>query len=197
MTNGLHFEDGVKPGMTKGWISKYLHKGNPEMVWIDEKNKQGYLKRDSLNAVRESHEKNLIVDKASVFIAKRMRPGVTWGAGISYLEVGTGVGTGTTQAPQPESSAQTALRTALARKAIGAWTYIDNSGNPTASETNIIEFTVTFVDTEANGAIVEMGLFGGDATITANSGYMFNYKVFPVWNKISGMQLTVTWRITF
>lgn len=193
----IHFEDELTPGTMKGFVSSYMHTNNPEMVWIDEKNKQGYVKRSSLNLIKEFHLKNLIVDKASSFIAKRMRPGASWGAGISHLELGIGFGTGSSQAPQPESQTQTQLRNALARKAIGAWTYIDNSGNPTASETNIIEFTVTFADTEANGAIVEMGLFGGDATIALGSGYMFNYKVFPVWNKQTGMQLTITWRITF
>lgn len=192
-----YFEEESNQLKTKGFVSAYMHKGSPQMVWIDEANGQGYLDRSQMVAEKEFHLKNLIVDMASVFIAKRMRPGATWGAGITHLELGTGVGTGTTQAPQPESLAQKKLRTALARKAIGAWTYIDTSGNPTASETNVMEFTVTFTETEANGAIVEMGLFGGDATITLNTGYMFNYKVFPVWNKSNGMQLSITWRITF
>lgn len=191
------FLDDVLPKSTKGYVSAYMHVGNPEMIWLDKEGKQGYLDRSKMNAVKEHHLKNLIVDKASVLIAKRMRPGATWGAGITHLEVGTGVGTGTTQAPQPEPTTQTVLRVPLARKAIGAWTYIDGVGNPTGSETNIVEFTVTFVEAEANGALVEMGLFGGDATATNGTGYMFNYKVFPVWNKSNTMQLTVTWRITF
>jgi hypothetical protein len=190
------FEEDQSLG-AKGFVSAYLHKEDPKMIWIDEANGQGYLDRSQLHAEKEFHLKNLIVSKASQFIAKRMRPGANWGAGITHLEVGTGVGTGTTQAPQPESLTQTQLRTALFRKAISAWTYIDGSGNATGTETNVIEFTVSFTDTEANGALVEMGLFGGDATVTLNSGYMFNYKVFPVWNKANGMQLSVTWRITF
>lgn len=181
---------------TKGFVSAYLHEGSPVYVWMDKESRQGYLKRPT-NAIREHHLKNLIVNKASVLMAKRMRPGASWGAGITHLEVGTGVGTGNTQAPEAESASQTTLRSPLARKDITAWTYIDSSGNPTETETNVVEFSVNFTENEAIGALVEMGLFGGDASNTLGTGYMFNYKVFSVWNKQAGMQLTVTWRITF
>jgi hypothetical protein len=126
-----------------------------------------------------------------------MRPGTSWGAGIGYLEVGTGYGTGTSQAPQPENSAQTQLRVPAARKAITSWTNLDSNGNATASDTNVIQFTTTFLENDVTGALVEMGLFGGDATATIGSGQMFNYKVFPAINKDNTMQLTFVWKVTW
>lgn len=183
------------PKKTQGFVHFYLHEDDFEFVKLGDGEKQGYLIPNG--AVSERHMKNLIVNKASNLIAKRMIPGTSWGAGIGYLEVGTGVGTGTTQAPQSEDLTYTTLRTALARRAIDTWTYLDATGNATVSETNVVQYTTTFQDTEAIGAIVEMGLFGGDASATLGSGYMLNYKVFPVWNKQSGMKLTVIWNITY
>jgi len=181
----------------KGFISAFMHTSELEFVSLSDTDPmQGYFRRPN-NVLQEMHVKNLIVSKASQFMAKRMRPGASWGTGITHLEVGTGVGTGTTQAPQPESADQTALRAPLARKAITSWTYLDANGAPTASETNVLQLTTTFNETEATGAIVEMGLFGGDATDAIGTGYMFNYKTFPVWNKASDMKLTIVWKLTF
>lgn len=181
----------------KGYIGAFMHTGEPEFIQLGSNPKQGYFKLPKHLITKEMHMKNLIVDKASVFMAKRMVPGASWGAGINYLEIGTGVGTGTTQAPQTESKAQTTLRVPLLRKAITSWTYLDADGNPTASETGIIQLTTIFNETEGNGAIVEMGLFGGDATTANGTGYMFNYKTFPVWNKDSTLKLTIVWKVTY
>lgn len=187
-------EDIVTP---KGLISSLMYLGNAEFVQLGTGHKQGYFKLPKEHVVKEMHIKNLIVDKASILMAKRMRPGVSWGDGINYLELGTGVGTGTTQIPQIESSIQTILREPLMRKAVDSWTYLDSSGNPVVDETNVLQLSTTFMEAEANGAIVEMGLFGGDATVTAGSGYMFNYKTFPVWNKENTLKLIIVWKLTF
>ena len=184
----------------KGSIRGIFHTGNPQFIPWGNDPRHGRLVIPAKDIFQERVMKNLIVDKASILIAKRMAPGVvgsSWGAGINYLEVGTGVGTGTQQAPQAETSAATALRTALARKAITAWTCLDTGGNATASETNIIQLSTTFNETEAVGALTEMGLFGGDASATPGTGYMFNFKTFSVWNKQNVMKLTIAWNITF
>jgi hypothetical protein len=194
-TSAMEFEEFlIKPS---GFISALSFTGEPEFVQMGDEPNQGYFRLPKSNIQKEMHVKNLIVSKASQFMAKRMRPGASWGAGIGYLEVGTGVGTGTTASPQPESLAQSILRSALARKAIDSWTYLDGSNNPTASETNVIQLTTTFTELEAVGSIVEMGLFGGDATVTLNTGYMFNYKTFPVWTKTNEFKLAVIWKLTF
>jgi hypothetical protein len=183
--------------MPKGFISAFTHTGDAEFVQVGDEPNQGYFVLPKDNIADEMHVKNLIVDMASRFMAKRMRPGTSWGNGIGYLEVGTGVGTGNTQAPQSESVSQTRLRASLARKAITSWTYLDSNNNPTASETNVLQLTTTFNENEAVGAIVEMGLFGGDASTSLNTGFMFNYKTFPVWNKQNDMKLTIVWKLTF
>lgn len=179
----------------KGFISAYTHTDELEFVQLGEGN-QGYYKTPK-NVQSEMHVKNLIVNRASQFMAKRMKPGTSWGNGIQYLEVGTGVGTGTTQVPQREDINQSTLRVPLTRKEITSWTYLDANDQPTAVETNVLALTTTFNEQDAIGAIVEMGLFGGDATAQTGTGYMFNYKAFPVWNKADGMRLTIVWKITF
>lgn len=183
--------------IAKGFISAYMHSEDLEFIQLGEEDNQGYYRLPKSGIEQEMHVKNLIVDKASEFMARRMRPGTSWGSGITHLEVGTGVGNGTTQLPQTESVSQTALRSPLLRKAITSWTYLNASGSPTATETNVLQITTVFNEDEANGAIVEMGLFGGNATGTNGSGMMFNYKTFPVWNKQQGMKLTIVWKLTF
>lgn len=181
-----------------GHITAYLHKGSPRFISMDPSNPQhGYMDFSEVDIKDTMEVENLIVSKASVFMAKRMVPGTSWGAGITHLEVGTGVGTGTTQAPQAEALTQTALRVGLARKAITSWTHLDTNGAATGTETNVVQYTTTFLEAEAVGALVEMGLFGGTATTTIGSGYMFNYKVFPVWNKGNDLQLTIVWKVTY
>ena len=182
-----------------GFINAYMHSGEPEFVPMGDGSdpKQGYYKLPKASISKEMHVKNLIVSKASTLMAKRMLPGASWGDGINYLELGTGVGSGTTQIPQAEVLGQVALRVPLARKAITSWTYLDINGNPIGSESNVLQFTTTFIETEAIGAIVEMGLSGGLATVALGSGYMFNYKTFAVWNKDNTLKLTVVWKLTF
>jgi hypothetical protein len=186
--------------LPEGFVSVFTHhNGALEFIPVGDGSDptRGFYKINRESVLEERHEKNLIVANASVFMAKRMRPGTSWGSGIGYLEVGTGYGTGTPQAPQAENSTQTALRQPAARKAITSWTNLDSGGNPTASDTNIIQFTTTFLENDVTGALVEMGLFGGDATSALGSGQMFNYKVFPSINKDNTMQLTLVWKVTW
>ena len=70
------------------------------------------------------------------------------------------------------------------------------TGDPTTVPTNVLDFTATFAETEAVGPLVEMGLFGGDATDLLNSGTQVNYRTFPVLNKTNSMTLTIIFRIT-
>lgn len=182
-------------GLAKGFISAYANKQAPVFVPVGADGKQGYFE---VSGEHESkHMKNLIVDMASQLIANRLRPGASWGNGITHLEVGTGFGSGTLQAPEAEIGSQTALRTPLLRKEIDAWTFLDEDGEPTGTATNALQLTTVFDLNEANGALVEMGLFGGDATDEVGTGLMFNYKTFPVWNKQEDFHLTVVWKLIF
>ncbi|HLN62656.1 MAG TPA: hypothetical protein VK464_14010 [Symbiobacteriaceae bacterium] len=162
----------------------------------------------STETLREEEYHNLIVSKASVMMARRMAPSNATGPittnsnhianGFTHLALGTGVGTGSLQTPEASTVALDKLRTEYFRKPISSWTFLDGSNNPTATPTNVLELTTDITETEAVAALTEMGLFGGDAaTATANSGHLFNHKVFAVWNKPNDARLKIIWRITF
>lgn len=132
----------------------------------------------------ETHH-NLIVDKASDLMAGLLNPNSNL-KGITHLAVGSGVGNGTLVDPEAEISSQTALRDELYRKAVTS----------TLVNANKMTLSTTFDFDEAIGNITEMGLFGGNATVLPNSGYMFNFKVFSAKPKDSTIQLGFIWEIT-
>lgn len=162
----------------------------------------GYLDLSNVEVLHDYSAKNLIVNQSSVLMARRMAPGNLGTAGIGYLAVGTGYGTGSTSAPQAEDPTYKKLRNEVFRKAITSWTFLDATGNPVASPPDgvgRIQYTTTFGPTEANYDMVEMGLMGGDATSTKDTGTMYNYKVFKVWSKTADLNasLTVIWTLLF
>jgi len=149
--------------------------------------------------IEERRGTNIIVNSASVLIARLLKDSHEPDGGITYLAVGTGgVGWDLQNPPQP-SNTQTELENEIARKAFTTQdvTFIDpDTGDPTVVPTNVVDFTCTFAETEAVGPLVEMGLFGGDATDLADSGTEVNYRTFPVINKTNSMTLTIIFRIT-
>jgi hypothetical protein len=147
---------------------------------------------------RKNH--NLIVNAASILIARLLKDSKEPSAGISYLAVGTGGPSWNLQNPPQPTNVQTELFNEIARKAFTTPDvyFVDpTTGNPTVTPTNVVDYTVTFAETEAVGALVEMSLFGGDAGDYPGSGdSMINYRTFPVINKTNSMTLTITFRIT-
>jgi len=145
------------------------------------------------------HNNNIIVNTASILIARLLKDNNEPSGGITYLAMGTGgVGWNLQNPPQPTVT-QTELENEIARKAFTTEdvTFIDpDTGDPTIVPTNVVDFTATFAETEAVGPLVEMGLFGGDATDLLNSGTEVNYRTFPVINKTNSMTLTIIFRIT-
>ena len=140
---------------------------------------------------------NVIVNSASVLIARLLKDKNDPDAGISYFAVGTGALSWDLQNPPAPSVTQLVLESELARKTLSAGTtFIDAQGHATLVATNIVDFTANFGESEAVGPIVEMALFGGDATAALNSGTMLNYRTFPVLNKTAAMTFTVIFRIT-
>ena len=149
--------------------------------------------------VEQRHGHNIIVNTASILISRLLKDNKEPDAGISYLTVGTGGSGWYLQNPPQPKNTQTKLETELARKAFTTAdvTFIDpDTGDPTVVPTNVVDYTCTFAETEAVGPLVEMALFGGDATDAANSGTMINYRTFPVLNKTSSMTFTIIFRIT-
>lgn len=135
--------------------------------------------------------------------------------GLKYLAVGVGILKDQTkpydeqknpvdtdnwdlQNPPAEKLTVTQLEGEYYRKLFTDWKFIDSTGNISEKATNVLLLSTTFLESEAVGPLTEMGLFGGvTATNTKNSGLMFNYKTFKVWNKENDARLTVVWRLTF
>ena len=142
---------------------------------------------------------NIIVNSASILIARLLKDNHEPDGGITYLAMGTGVPGWNLQNPPQPTNTQTKLFNEISRKAFTTddVSFIDpETGNPTGVPTNVVDFTATFAETEAVGPLVEMALFGGDATDLTDSGTEVNYRTFPVVNKSNSMTLTIIFRIT-
>lgn len=140
---------------------------------------------------------NIIVNTASILIARLLKDSSEPQTGISFLAIGSGNGSWDLFDPPAPTTSQIYLENEFYRKPIDVTTFVHPAtGEPTNVYTNIVDYAVTFGEGEAVGPIVEMGLFGGDATAELNSGTMINWRTFPVINKTSTMSVTVIFRIT-
>ena len=168
-------------------------------VWV----KIGAKDRNDILETPDRCFKNLIVDVCSDLIASWAFTGIITNVsdhipGILVLAVGTGAIGWDLQNPPVETANETQLYAELARKQFASKTYVDPiSGNPSVSRTNIIDFMTTFLESEAVGPLVEMGLFGGSGALSTNGGTMINAKNHPVINKPSTATLSYLWRLTF
>jgi hypothetical protein len=151
------------------------------------------------SVIENRHGTNIIVNTASILIARLLKDNHEPDGGITYLAMGTGASGWNLQNPPQPTNTQTKLNNEISRKAFTTEdvTFVDpETGDPTSIPTNVIDFTCTFAETEAVGPLVEMGLFGGDATDLTDSGTMVNFRTFPVINKTNSMTLTIIFRIT-
>jgi len=149
--------------------------------------------------LEQRHATNLIVNSASVLIARLLKDNHEPTAGISYLAVGTGASGWNLQNPPQPTVTQVNLENEIARKAFTTsdTSFVDPmTGEHVTTPTNVVDYTATFAETEAVGPLVEMGLFGGDAVDAPDSGTEVNYRTFPVINKSNSMTLTIIFRIT-
>jgi len=149
--------------------------------------------------IEEKYGHNIIVNTASILIARLLKDNKEPESGISYFAVGTGSSGWDLQNPPQPNNTQTKLEGEIARKAFTTEdvNFVDpDTGDPTTVPTNVVDYTITFAETEAVGPLVEMGLFGGDASDQTDSGTQINYRTFPVINKTSSMTLSITFRIT-
>lgn len=158
---------------------------------------KGYDMAQEGKLVHSYQQSNIIVNTASILIARLLKNSSEPRNGISYLAIGSGSGEWDLFDPPAPTTSQTALENEFYRKAIDMSTFVHpETGEPTNAYTNIVDYAVTLGEGEAVGPIVEMGLFGGDATSEVNSGTMINWRTFPVVNKTSTMSVTVIFRIT-
>jgi hypothetical protein len=147
--------------------------------------------------VHSYRHSNIIVNTASILIARLLKDNSEPTNGISYLAVGSGNVSWQLLDPPAPTTSQTRLENEFYRKAIDLATFVDpDTGEPTETQTNIVDYSVSFGEAEAVGPIMELALFGGDATTESNSGTMVNWRTFPVISKTNTMTLTVIFRIT-
>jgi hypothetical protein len=147
--------------------------------------------------VYEYRKHNIIVNTASILIARLLKDNKEPTNGISYLAVGSGAAGWNPFDPPSPTTSQTLLENEFERKAVELTTFVSpESGEPTTVETNIVDYSVTFGEADAVGPLMEMGLFGGDATSERNTGCLVNHRTFPVINKTNSMTLTIIFRIT-
>jgi len=153
----------------------------------------------------EKHYRNIIVDSASLLIARLLADGQTTldptgpAHGIWVLGVGTGDSSWDSSNPPTATATQTKLESELARKRFSNVNFVktDGSGLPASTITNIVDFQTVFNESEAVGPIMELGMFGGDADETvANSGTMVNYRTIAVINKPNTATMSIIFRIT-
>lgn len=148
---------------------------------------------------------NLVVNVASILVARLLanKNDPVWG--IKYLAVGTGDPLWDPAAPPAPTGAETGLVAEIARKTFTSVNFIDPiTGAVTTTPTNVVDYVTIFDQTEAVGGLMEMSLMGGDAISTpvayANGGKNtdtpFNVRRFAVIHKPATSTLTFVWRIT-
>jgi hypothetical protein len=186
-----------------------------EVFWVLRDGKTGRIQD-------EGHIPNIVTIDAGILVARMMKtpsavPNVCEpNFGIFALAVGTGDGGWDPLDPPAATNTQRSLYSELARKQIASSDFIDSGGGISGIPTNVVDYTTTFSESEAVGALVEMGLLGGDVDtnmsitnpiLPANGAYdptvdvvgkdiLVNYLTFPVINKPPTSTLTWTWRIS-
>lgn len=126
----------------------------------------------------EDHIYNTFCTVGKNAIADALRGNISDNKGIiTYCALGT-------SAVAP-TSADIKLTTEIARKLVSV----------RSVAANIASFVTFFTTAEGNGTLREAGLFGDDATSTADSGTLFS-KLAINRTKTTGDTLTLSWSIT-
>lgn len=118
-------------------------------------------------------------------------------SGIQYWAVGSGASSWDNRMPTPEIGA-TRLTAELGRVPISASeiSFLDSNYNKVSTPTNIIQIEHTFGANDCNGVWREFGIFGGNASATANSGIMINKRHHAVITKTEEMTVERIMRFT-
>jgi len=123
-------------------------------------------------------------------------------SGILYWAIGEGVPGWDARTPSPDYT-DSRLTREVARKAIPGEqiSYLDETGEPTDRPSTQLDIHCTFrgEDLPLDGArsLREFGLFGGDATDGADSGWMIDRVIHPRIDLGLGMTLTRHIRLSF
>jgi hypothetical protein len=184
-----------------------------------------WVLRDSITGKEtRGHHKNIVTLDAGILLATFMKG--TGGStpnvcvpdfGVYALAVGTGDVAWDPMNPPPATVTQRSLYNELARKAVASTSFIDEEGSISGVRTHIVDFTTTFTESEAVGALTEMGLLGGDIDtnmalrnpiLPPNGSYdptvdttgkdiLVNFVTFPAINKPANSTLSLCWRLCF
>jgi len=165
--------------------------------------------------LEERHVPNVITADASILAAIYFNDKDSRNNSANMLAIGTGA-TGALLSPNAPDPDQRSLNSEIARKPWSSRVYRDASGNAVAIPTNIVDFTCTYDEAEAVGALTEMGIMStiSDNPLIKNENpdvfptrdltrdltlydVLVNYLTFGVIVKPSTARLTITWRITF
>lgn len=129
-------------------------------------------------------------------------PGVN--GGLTFCAVGLGdTLTWDLDDPPAPDGTETTLVQEFFRKAWSNAYFVDNAGTPQslayaiANNLNTVDFEVQFGVGEAVGDIVEIGVYGGDADSTLNSGTLCDYETHPKIPKTNTAILTFVFRWEF
>lgn len=144
---------------------------------------------------------NRVVESCNGLLAALMKgePGFS---GILYWAVGEGAASWDNLMPNPNADDRQ-LSNEIARKALTAEeiVFLDEDNEPVERPTSRLQIGTTFTREEFGGqglqSLREFGLFGGDATEAANSGWMIDYVIHPRIQLSAGMTLTRNLHLTF
>ena len=146
--------------------------------------------------VEERVGHNLVVNTALNLIMALLKRQSGY-SGIQYWAVGSGASSWDSGLPSP-TAGDTRLTAEIGRVAIDPSEIVFLNGNLQVSSTptNIIQITHTFGVNDCNGKWREFGIFGGNATSSANSGIMINKRNHEVITKTSEMTVERVMRFT-
>jgi len=198
---------GIKMGLSQGHIERPFPMSGEFFLKMEDSRTGEVLV--------EWHKKNLITLDAGILAARLFRDNREPNRGAYMLSIGTGA-TGALLSPDLPDSRQRKLNAEIARKTFSATTFRDISGVAVAYPTNVIDFTTTFGESEAVGALNEMGIISpvSDNPSTTNPNpnnfptydstldltpydIQINILNFAVISKPSTALLSLTWRLTF
>lgn len=141
--------------------------------------------------IDEIHGHNLVVNSfLSLVLSLIKQRGSGSMNGVQYWAIGSGNSSWDSSMPNP-SLTETQLTNEIGRSLISTSdiVFLDENYEETSSPTNILQVSHTFGSSECNGTWREFGLFGGNATATANSGIMINKRHHAVITKTSEMTI--------
>ena len=149
-------------------------------------------KEGNLIDVIEGH--NLVVN-SFLNLVNCLLKGESGYAGITYWAVGSGADSWDTVTPNPTLN-ETTLTNEIGRVAIASdeIKFLDDSFNESLVPTHILQIKHTFGVNDCNGKWREFGIFGGDATLTADSGVIINKRHHAIITKTSEMSVERTMR---